>query len=388
MKDLFFLPLTILTLTLSCQIMAFNDQQEEGEYADILPTQGINQDEILFGQSAALSGPAKNLGQSMRNGILAAFHQINGRGGVRNRKLKLVTRDDTYESVPATTNIRHLLKVEKVFAFIGGVGTPTSKAVLPIVAETPLLYLGPLTGATFLRTEYLDTAINVRASYAQETYKMVDHLKNGLNIDRIGVFYQSDSYGIDGFNGVKAAVSDIGGIEIVSEGTYPRNTNDVQWGVVEIHRGNPQAIIIIGTSPPTAVFIRQIEDLGILDKSTVFMTVAKLEENPGQSKVFVTQVVPDFLTDSPLSRNYMRAMEEIGQGESTNMVSLEGYIVGRLAISALERVEGEITHESFSRAFRNHVFDIDGFKLSFDGKDDNQGSDRVFLKRLENTRTK
>ena len=37
------------------------------------PPQGVGHDEIIFGQSAALSGAAKSLGLNMQTGLLAAF---------------------------------------------------------------------------------------------------------------------------------------------------------------------------------------------------------------------------------------------------------------------------------------------------------------------------
>ena len=129
--------------------------------------QGVSDNEVLFGQSAALTGVSKDLGINMQAGILAAFAEINAKGGVAGRKLRLITRDDGYESELAVGNIRKLIDEDKVFSLVGGVGTPTSKAVVPIVAQTPLLYIGPFTGASFLRKSYFNTVINVRASYAQ-----------------------------------------------------------------------------------------------------------------------------------------------------------------------------------------------------------------------------
>ncbi len=49
---------------------------------------------ILFGQSAAFSGPAQELGHGMRLGIQAAFHEQNEKGGVHGRMLELTTLDD------------------------------------------------------------------------------------------------------------------------------------------------------------------------------------------------------------------------------------------------------------------------------------------------------
>src|SRR5205814_6660435 len=58
---------------------------------------GVSSDAILFGQAAALDGPSSALGRGMRQGILAAFGEINARGGVHGRQLKLISRDDGYD---------------------------------------------------------------------------------------------------------------------------------------------------------------------------------------------------------------------------------------------------------------------------------------------------
>ena len=58
---------------------------------------GVFDDRIVFGQSAALKGPAAALGLGMRDGILAAFHEANAAGGVHGRKLDLISYNDGYE---------------------------------------------------------------------------------------------------------------------------------------------------------------------------------------------------------------------------------------------------------------------------------------------------
>ena len=55
---------------------------------------GVSKDSILFGQVAALNGPAQALGQGMREGILAAFEEANRTGGINGRKLELKSIDD------------------------------------------------------------------------------------------------------------------------------------------------------------------------------------------------------------------------------------------------------------------------------------------------------
>ena len=82
----------------------------------------IAAERILFGQSAAFSGPARDLGENMRLGIEAAFHATNERGGVHGRRLELLSLDDAYEPEAAIANTRKLISDEGVFALIGAVG--------------------------------------------------------------------------------------------------------------------------------------------------------------------------------------------------------------------------------------------------------------------------
>jgi ABC-type branched-subunit amino acid transport system substrate-binding protein len=55
---------------------------------------GVSSDKIVFGQAAALEGPAAQLGLDMQAGIRAAFEEANKAGGVKGRKLELLSLDD------------------------------------------------------------------------------------------------------------------------------------------------------------------------------------------------------------------------------------------------------------------------------------------------------
>src|SRR5665213_3661792 len=89
---------------------------------------GVSADRILFGQVAALSGPAQALGQGMREGLLAAFDEANRAGGIDGRKLALKSVDDGYEPEKTIEAIKKIITEDKVFALVGSIGTPTSKA--------------------------------------------------------------------------------------------------------------------------------------------------------------------------------------------------------------------------------------------------------------------
>ncbi|MBE8221163.1 MAG: ABC transporter substrate-binding protein [Bdellovibrionales bacterium] len=352
--------------------------------------EGVTKTEIFFGQSAALTGPAKSLGLNMQKGILSAFVEVNNNGGVNGRKLRLKSLDDHYEPETAIKNIYHLIDKEKVFSLIGGVGTPTSKAIVPIIKKSKKLYIGPLTGASFLRSSHVNTVVNIRSSYFQEIKEMVLRLKNDLKIKRIAIFYQNDSYGIDGLNALEKSVKEINkGLKIVSRGSYLRNTMAIKTALLNIKKAKPDAIIIIGTYSPAAHFIKWSEKLKIKSKlflSVSFVGVSELAKKLKNSKslVFVTQVVPfPYNKKGRLLKNYHRAMKKIKSSNKIGFVSLEGYIVGRIVIEALKRAGKKLTNKSFKKVFKSKKsnFNIDGLRLSYTKKN-NQGSNKVFLTRI------
>ena len=79
---------------------------------------GVTNTSVLFGQSAALTGAAGELGRGMQRGIEAAFAQANAQGGVAGRTLQLTSYDDLYEPAQASENTSTLILSDQVFALI------------------------------------------------------------------------------------------------------------------------------------------------------------------------------------------------------------------------------------------------------------------------------
>ncbi len=350
--------------------------------ADSAPAAGVSDERVLFGQSAAFSGPASELGLNMRLGIQAAFQEANEKGGVHGRRLDLTTLDDAYEPEAAIANTKQLIEQENVFALIGAVGTPTSRSAVPVAVEANTPYLAPFTGAAFLRGEDLhDVVINLRASYNQETEEMVDRLTNDLGISRIALLYQDDSYGRAGYNGVQAAL-ERRGMTLAAVGVYPRNTTAVKTALLDLREGQPEAVIMVGAYEPVAALVAWSRHLGFIP---VFMTISFVGSNalaqelgPEGAGVFVTQVVP-FPTDTslPVVQAYHRALAAFDPDAVPGFVSFEGYLAGRLTILGLERCGPELSRDCFLKSLRS-AEEIDGFRLHYDDAD-NQGSDAVFL---------
>ena len=343
---------------------------------------GVSDDHILFGQSAVFSGPAQDLGRDMRLGIKVAFYEVNQAGGVHGRRLELKTMDDSYETDYAFHTTKRLIENVGVFALIGAVGTPTTRVSRPLAHEVGVPFLAPFTGAEFLRDPGLDNVVNLRASYYQETEEMIARLTEDLGVSRVAVFYQDDSFGANGLEGVRRAL-ELRGLEPVGAWDYQRNSGVVRQAASSLVEVDPEAVVLIGTQDA----VDSTTKLVSRDIRPVFMTVsfvggtalAKAVEGHGRG-VYVTRVVP-FPEDAslPVVADYHAALARYDPSEEPGFVSLEGYLAGRLAIFGLEACGRELSRECFMDSLNTTgVIDLDGFQLKF-GPNDNQGSDSVFL---------
>jgi len=344
---------------------------------------GVFDDRILFGQSAAFEGPAAALGLGMREGILASFSEANAAGGVDGRRLELVSYDDGYEPEKAIANTQRLINENGVFALVGEVGTPTSNAAQPIATEAGVPFIGPFTGAAFLRNPSLGNVINIRGSYDQETEAWIEHLTTDLGVSRIAILYQDDSFGRAGLSGVSKAMEKRG-MKLVAEGTFERNTTAVKTALLAIRKAGPEAVVMVGSYKPCAEFIKLAHRLKL---DAVFVNISFVGANALAKElgedgkgVVVTQVVP-FPGDMsiPLVARYQKALKAANPDAQIGFVSLEGYMVGRLIIEALGKVKGPVTRAGLLSTIKEvGTFDLGGITLSY-GPDDNQGMDQVFL---------
>jgi branched-chain amino acid transport system substrate-binding protein len=344
---------------------------------------GVSADKIVFGQAAALDGAASALGLGMKMGLEAAFAEVNKAGGVKGRKLELKSVDDGYEPTKSIEAVKKLLEEDKVFAIAGTVGTPTAAATQPIATAAGAPFIGAFTGAEFLREPYKPLVLNIRASYFQETEAMVEHLTKDLGASKIAIMYQDDAFGQAGLAGVKKAL-DKRQMQLAGEGTFERNTVAVKTALLAIKKAEPHAVIMISPYKPAAEFIKlakQIKlDVTFVNISFVGSDALAKELGPVGAGVVITQVVP-FPKDAaiPVVGRYQTSLKASAPDAQPGFVSLEGYLVGRAIIAALEKVNGDPTRQALIEAVQKiGTFDLGGFKLTY-GPSNNRGSDQVFL---------
>ncbi len=323
---------------------------------------------IVLGQSAAFSGPAAQLGIQMNKGTKLYIDWLNANGGVNGHQVELRTLDDGYEPDRCKANTDKFIK-DDVFALVSYVGTPTCAAALPLVNEAKIPFFGPFTGAEILRDPFSRYVFHVRSSYYHETAEIVKQLTT-LGRNKIAVFYQNDSYGKAGLEGVTRALKQLN-MTPVALGTVERNTVDVAKAVKEIVPKAPDAIVQISAYKSCAAFIREARKAGFgatfYNVSFVGTQALSDELGPEGRGVVVSQVMPyPFTPTSGIATEFLEAAGRSSGEVKPNYSTMEGYVVAKVFAEGLKRAGRNPTREALISGLESiqHT-SFGGFSVNF-----------------------
>ena len=333
---------------------------------------GVTDSEIRIGQFAAQTGPAAELGKRMQLGIQAHFTAVNAAGGINGRKLTLVSRDDGYEPEKAAAAVKALIEEDKVFALIGSVGTPTTLAAVPAINAAGIPLIGPFTGAQALREPFNRNIFHVRASYFDETERIVQHLTT-IGIKKIAVFYQNDTYGKAGLEGVTRALTKRA-LKPLAAVTVERNSVDVAEALAEILKANPEAVIQISAYKSCAALIKQAraKSYGGQFFNVSFVGSKALADELGEASagVSISQVMPfPYIASSAVVREYQERMTQAGN-KDYDFSSMEGFLAAKVLTEGLRRAGGKnLSREGFITALETlRDFSMGGFTVNYSAK--------------------
>lgn len=343
---------------------------------------GVSPSEIRVGMVNAQSGPAAGLGIGMQAGVATYFARINASGGVNGRQISLIVRDDGYEPSRSASHTQSLIDSDKVFALLGYVGTPTSRAAMPIALRAQVPYLFPFTGAEFLRTPVKDWVFNLRASYIDETEELVERMTQDLGVTKVALLMQDDSFGESVKSGLAGALFKRK-LQIQAEARIQRNSLELAGAVQSLQLKQPEAIVFVGTYRQLAVAIRQARASGMTAR---FFTVSFIGTDnfiaaagPDGDGVYITQVVPAPHDASvAVVEHYLHDIRPADVGYA----SLEGYLGAMIFVQALRNTGAEPTRAKLASALEALNSDLGDFKVAF-SPSDHQGSDAVFLTRIQ-----
>jgi len=351
--------------------------------AQAQPVPGVSAKAIIIGQSTPLTGSNAELGNDIRNGALAYLQKVNDAGGVHGRRVELVTLDDGNAVPRAEANTRKLVEEQGVFALFGYPSATLSRPALPFVEKHKVPFLSPFTGADPMRV-FNKHVYNMRASYADELEKIVEHFQS-LGVKRFSIVYYDDVVGRENLTAVDRALK-ARGLTAVSHAAFKdRAKPDIAAGVKEVAKGQPDVVILTTLYKATSDFIKlaRAQGMGAQWASNSFPGASPLAKElggkDGSGVIVATVVPPPSKRSLPIVQEYQAAIEKQLGKKELSFTSMESFIAAKVMVEALRKAGPKPTREGFMRELDNmKAYDVGGYVVGF-GPNNHNGSSFVEL---------
>lgn len=327
--------------------------------------------EIVFGQSGVFSGPMGLYGQTIKDGINAYFSRVNQQGGVKSKKIRLISREDKSSLALAQKNMEYF-KEQGITMFIGNMGTHNVLSLSSALKTNEIGLFFPWSGDVRLQDASLTSLVNGPGLMEPQTDKLADYVIEQLGHKRVAIFHGDDSFSTAAAEHF-ADVLRKRGLEPLASVYYNRFTLDIITSAQKLLSFDPRAVVCIGTSVPVTKLINYFFERG--HYATTFLgidsTLFVSDQLRGKNvPFFYTSAVPDPKTSTiPLAKQYLHDIARYCPQETPNVLSFTYYMSAAILVEAIKNVDGELTIKSIMDALGSmRDYDLHGFLVNFDAK--------------------
>jgi ABC-type branched-subunit amino acid transport system substrate-binding protein len=174
--------------------------------ANAAPGDVTRSSEIVLGMQLPETGPASPGYNKIDDAMRGYFDYVNSKGGIGGKKIRLEVKDDAYKAGLTISTASSLINKEKVFAFVGSVGTQTHIAVIKDINRRKIPDAFVNTGYTeFYKPATYPTTFAALGTYVTEAKIMGKYLKEKYPDKKIGILYQTDDFGRNALKGFTEA---------------------------------------------------------------------------------------------------------------------------------------------------------------------------------------
>lgn len=320
---------------------------------------GANDDEILIGITAPLSGPASSYGIACA-AHEAYFRMINEeQGGVNGRKLTLKCEDDGFSPPRTIEQTRKLVESDQVFVIYNSLGTSTNTAVAPYLTsmEVPQLLLN--SGAS----KWNDPAQNPWQTssiphYLTEAQIFAQHIMETMPDAKVALLQQGDDYGKDYLEGLKLGFGDKFDDYVTVQETFELSDPTVDSQMLTIASSKADVVVLASLAKHAAQAIRKLGEIDGYDpvvylgwSSTGIDTVLKPAGLENAKDIISTAVIkhPDdpAWADDEGVKDYVAFMDKYhAQGVKANISNVFAYATNEVLVDILTRAGDTLTREN------------------------------------------
>lgn len=326
---------------------------------------------LRLGRVVVMTGPLAPYGLAKNAGADLVYQQVNQAGGVKGRKIEVVSLDDNYDPKLTVQHTQQLIQDPSVLGLTGYVGVPTAGAVLETVGEAGIALIGPTSGTDALRSPFKRYVFPIRASYLDEATRSVGHLV-GVGVKRIAVVFQTNPFGEIGRDAYVTALASAGIKPSAVYSVHPSGS-DAATAADALAKSDAQAILFSGFTKPAGALIQALKKSSRPGTPVYALSAVDTTELLGalgnQAKgVVVSQVVPVPTSPTlPIVREYLRAIGDSGQTPS--FYGLQGFIEAKVIVEAVRRAPTPLTRQGLVTALESlGELDVGGMTVKFTPK--------------------
>lgn len=308
-------------------------------------------DEILIGEYGSLSGNDATFGTSTNKGIKLAFDEINAQGGIKGKKIKLITYDNESDAGKSAGVVTRLITQDNVLAVLGEVASSRTKAAAPIAQENKIPMITPSSTNTEI-TKIGDHIFRICFIDPFQGFVMAKFATENLKAKKLAIMRDvKNDYSVELSNVFADNIKKMGG-EIVADLSYQANDIDFKAQLTQIRSKNPEAIFIPGYYSEVGLIAKQARELGIK---------APLLGGDGWDSVKLHEIGREAINGSFFSNHYTTETDEAAvvdfiskykakYNETPDGLAALGYDAARILAEAITRAP-ELT----SKAIRDEI---------------------------------
>src|SRR3989338_5873954 len=229
---------------------------------------GSNADrDVMIGYIAPLTGPASIYGEPATKAALMAQDEINEKGGIKGRMLRLIVEDGKCDGKEAVSAAHKLIDVDKVGEILGGHCSTESLAIAPVAEQSKVIQLASITSSPYL-TEAGDYIFRNHPSSQLYISRAADYAFD-KGYKRIAALYELKEFPQGAYDVFKKQLEIRGGTAVIS-GVFSTDDNDIRSQLTKINDIRPDAIFFVSQGSDKAIlFLQQMKELRMLEKYPV-----------------------------------------------------------------------------------------------------------------------
>jgi branched-chain amino acid transport system substrate-binding protein len=325
---------------------------------------GVTKTEITLGQTMPYSGPLSAY-STIGKAETAYFAMVNAEGGVKGRKIKLISLDDSYSPPKTVEQTRKLVEEDHILADFNPLGTPPNSAIQKYMNAHKVPQLFVATGATkWGDPKHFPWTMGWQPTYQAEGHIYAKYILEHIPNAKIGILYQDDDYGKDYLKGMVDGLGAKAKTMIVKEVSYEATDPTVESQIITLQGSGANVFFNITTPKFAAQAIRKAAAIGwhpthflngVSNSVASVLTPAGLEASQGLITVqYLKDPTDTKWANDPAYKKWLAWMNKYYPGgDKKDLFNVYGYLVAQTMVQVLKQCGNDLTRANVMKQAAN-----------------------------------